>query len=45
MVLEKSWISVNFRRVSKSRRRKQEPLNLELMQQNEAGLGILNLEI
>ena len=44
MVLEKSWISENFRRVSKSRRSKLESRNLELAK-NNARLGISNFEI
>ena len=39
MVLEKSWVSASFRRVSKSRRRKLESPNLELAD-NKAGLRI-----
>ena len=44
MVLEKSWVSENFRRVSKSRRSKQESRNLELAKNNPR-LGISNFEI
>ena len=44
MVLEKSWVSENFRRVSKSRRSKLESLNLELAK-NNARLGISSFEI
>ena len=44
MVLEKSWVSENFRRVSKSRRSKLESRNLELAK-NNARLGISNFEI
>ena len=44
-VLEKSWVSaMNYRRVSKSRRRKLESRNLELAK-NKAGLGISIFEI
>ena len=41
MVLEKSWVSENFRRVSKSRHSKVESRNLELAK-NNARLGISN---
>ena len=44
MVLEKSWVSENFRRVSKSRRSELESRNLELAK-NNARLGISNFEI
>ena len=44
MVLEKSWVSGNFRRVSKSRLSKLESRNLELAK-NNARLGIWNFEI
>ena len=45
MVLEKSWVSENFRRVSKSRRSKlEESRKLELAK-NNARLGISNFEI
>ena len=44
MVLEKSWVSENFRRVSKSRRSKLGSWNLELAK-NNAHLGISNFEI
>ena len=44
MVLEKSWVSENFRRISKSRRSKQESRNLEHTK-NNARLGISNFEI
>ena len=44
MVLEKSWVSDNFRRVSKSRRGKLESRNLELAK-NNVRLGISNFEI
>ena len=44
MVLEKSWVSENFRRVSKSRRSKLESQNLELAK-NNARLGISNFQI
>ena len=44
MVLEKSWVSVNFRRVSKSRRSKLGSRNLKLAK-NNARLGISNFEI
>ena len=44
MVLEKSWVSENFRRVSKSRRSKLDSRNLELAK-NNACLGISNFEI
>ena len=44
MVLEKSWVSENFRRVSKSRRSKPESRNLELAK-NNARLGISYFEI
>ena len=44
MVLEKSWVSENFRRVSKSRRSKLQSQNLELAK-NKARLGISNFEI
>ena len=44
MFLEKSWVSENFRRVSKSRRSKLESRNLELAKYN-ARLGISNFEI
>ena len=41
MVLEKSWVSENFRRVSKSWRSKLESRNLEVAK-NIAQLGISN---
>ena len=44
MVLEKSRVSENFRRVSKSRRSKLESRNLKLVKDN-ARLGISNFEI
>ena len=44
MVLEKSWVSENFKRVSKSRRSKLESRSLELAK-NKARLGISNFEI
>ena len=44
IVLEKSWVSENFRPVSKSRRRKLESRNFELAK-NKAGLLISNCEI
>ena len=44
MVLEKSWASENFRRVSKSQRSKLESRNLKLAKSN-ARLGISNFEI
>ena len=44
MVLEKSWVSENFRRVSKSWRSKLESRNLELAK-NNARLRISNFEI
>ena len=44
MVLEKSWVLENFKRVSKSRRSKLESWNLELVK-NKARLGISNFEI
>ena len=44
MVLEKSWVLQNFRRVSKSRHSKLESRNLELAK-NNARLGISNFEI
>ena len=44
MVLEKSWVSENFRRVSKSWHSKLQSCNLELAK-NNAQLGILNFEI
>ena len=44
MVLEKSWVSENFRRVSKSRRSKLESRNLKLAK-NIVRLGISNFEI
>ena len=44
MVLEKSWVSENFKRVSKSRHSKLESRNLELATKS-ARLGISNFEI
>ena len=44
MVLDKLWVSANFRRVSKSRRRIIETQNLKLAK-NKGGLGISNFEI
>ena len=44
MVLEKLWVSENFRRVSKSWRGKLESRNLKLAK-NNACLGISNFEI
>ena len=44
MVLEKSWVSEDFRRVSKSRRSKLGSRNLELAK-NNACLGISNFKI
>ena len=44
MVLEKSWVLENFRRVTKSRRSKLESRNLKLAK-NNARLGISNFEI
>ena len=44
MVLEKSWVWENFKRVLKSRRSKLESRNLELAK-NNACLGISNFEI
>ena len=44
MILEKSWVSENFKRVSKSRRSELESRNLELAK-NKARLGISNFGI
>ena len=44
MVLEKSWVSENFKRVSKSRRSKLESRNLELAKKN-ARLGTSNFKM
>ena len=44
MVLEKQWVSDNFRQVLKSRRSKLESRNLELAKYS-ARLGISNFEI
>ena len=44
MILENSWVTENFRRVSKSRCSKLESRNVELAK-NNARLGISNFEI